>query len=239
MLGNRQVLDVTPGDTIGLIISKLTADYYNATVTFSAKKGSWGQNLSGVVNSLPVFSNTGTLSQILPNDFTEGKHTITLTPSQTAALVLNSEYAFELEFTLSSGIKESWQAIIKTGQDLVQGITPGVPAVSNMRFLGSFGSAPIGAQTGDFYRNTGSGAYYIYNGTEWNSLAGSGSGDLNYTQTFTSQTTLTINHGLNKYPAVTVLDTANDEIEASITHNSINQLTIIFSTPTSGMVNIN
>jgi hypothetical protein len=48
-----------------------------------------------------------------------------------------------------------------------------------------------------------------------------------------------VNHNLNKFASVNVVDTANSEIIADVTYNSANQLTITFSTPISGKAYIN
>lgn len=64
-------------------------------------------------------------------------------------------------------------------------------------------------------------------------------GDKHYTENFTNQATLNITHNLNKKPAVTVVDTAGDEIEGEVTHNTIDDLTIVFSASFSGSVILN
>lgn len=62
------------------------------------------------------------------------------------------------------------------------------------------------------------------------------SGDLNYIQNFSSTDTVVVAHNFDKYPAVTVIDSAGDEVEGSVAHDSLNQLTITFSAPFSGKV---
>lgn len=62
------------------------------------------------------------------------------------------------------------------------------------------------------------------------------SGDANYTQSFTSTSSVTVVHGLGKYPAVTVLDSAWDECEGMVDHISVNQLVVSFSAPFSGII---
>jgi hypothetical protein len=49
-----------------------------------------------------------------------------------------------------------------------------------------------------------------------------------------SSTTWTINHNLKFYPNVTVFDSAGSMVEGSVTHTSINVLTIEFSSAISG-----
>jgi len=54
---------------------------------------------------------------------------------------------------------------------------------------------------------------------------------------FTSQTTVTVSHYMGAYPAVQVIDsTGGLLIPLSVTHISINQLTVTFSASTSGHV---
>lgn len=78
--------------------------------------------------------------------------------------------------------------------------------------------------------------------TEWNALtywnpAGAASGDdKNYTQSFTVASTVNVNHQLNKYPAVSVLDSAEDEVEGDVAYVDLNHLTVTFSAPFSGTV---
>lgn len=44
----------------------------------------------------------------------------------------------------------------------------------------------------------------------------------------------TVNHGLDKYPAVTILTSAGDEVEGEVAHLSTNQLTITFTAAFAG-----
>ena len=60
--------------------------------------------------------------------------------------------------------------------------------------------------------------------------------DSHYTQDFTASSLVTVVHNLGKYPAVTVFDSAGDEVEGSVDHNNINSVTVAFSAPFSGKV---
>lgn len=62
------------------------------------------------------------------------------------------------------------------------------------------------------------------------------SGDKHYEQSFTNQSSVTVDHNLGKFPSVTVIDTANDEVEGSVDHISINQVIVSFSASFSGKV---
>lgn len=65
------------------------------------------------------------------------------------------------------------------------------------------------------------------------------SGDLHFVQQFTSLATVPCNHQLGKKPAVTVIDSAGDEVEGEVEHVSINDLVVRFSAATSGQVILN
>ncbi len=43
-----------------------------------------------------------------------------------------------------------------------------------------------------------------------------------------------IDHNLNKYPQVTLIDDDGNAFEADIFYNSLNQVTVVFAEPTSG-----
>jgi hypothetical protein len=54
-----------------------------------------------------------------------------------------------------------------------------------------------------------------------------------------SSSTWVITHNLAKFASVGIVDTAGDEVEGEVRHNSINQVTITFSVPVSGKAYIN
>lgn len=62
------------------------------------------------------------------------------------------------------------------------------------------------------------------------------SGDKHYEQTFNTVSSVTVTHNLGKYPAVTVLDSADDEVIGDVQHQSVNQFTVTFTAPFSGLV---
>nr|DAL65675.1 MAG TPA_asm: collagen alpha 1(VIII) chain protein [Caudoviricetes sp.] len=49
----------------------------------------------------------------------------------------------------------------------------------------------------------------------------------------------TVTHNLGKRPAVTIIDSAGDEVEGSVKHDTLNQLTITFSAGFAGMAFLN
>lgn len=49
----------------------------------------------------------------------------------------------------------------------------------------------------------------------------------------------TINHALGKYPSVTVVDSAGDEVEGNVNHVSVNQVVLTFSAAFSGRAFLN
>lgn len=64
--------------------------------------------------------------------------------------------------------------------------------------------------------------------------------DLNYLHNqAVASDTWTIVHNLAKYPSVTVVDSAGDEVEGSVNYISANQLTVTFSAPFSGKAYLN
>lgn len=54
-----------------------------------------------------------------------------------------------------------------------------------------------------------------------------------------ASTTWTVNHNMNKYPSVNVVDTANDEVTGDVKYNSLNQITISFTAAFSGKAYLN
>lgn len=74
-----------------------------------------------------------------------------------------------------------------------------------------------------------------------NQNAGSATGsDLSYLHTQnTAASTWTINHNLGKYPSVTVVDSAGDQVEGDVNYPGLNQATVTFSAPFSGRAFLN
>jgi hypothetical protein len=56
---------------------------------------------------------------------------------------------------------------------------------------------------------------------------------------FTSQTTVSISHTLNKYPSVTIVDENGCQILADVCYNSRSSITVTFSEPMSGSIYFN
>lgn len=52
--------------------------------------------------------------------------------------------------------------------------------------------------------------------------------DLSYSQSFNASVVV-VAHNLGKFPSVTVINSAGDEVEGGVVHNSLNQLTLTFS----------
>jgi hypothetical protein len=48
-----------------------------------------------------------------------------------------------------------------------------------------------------------------------------------------------ITHNLNKYPAVTITDSAGDQVEGEVHYDSLNALTVKFSAPFAGRAYLN
>jgi hypothetical protein len=64
-------------------------------------------------------------------------------------------------------------------------------------------------------------------------------GGRSFSQPFTVASQVTVTHGLGRYPAVTVIDSAGDLIEGEIGYLSPDSLTVSFSAPFSGVVTCN
>lgn len=55
----------------------------------------------------------------------------------------------------------------------------------------------------------------------------------------TASASWTVTHNMNKFPAVSIVDTANDEVIGQVTYNTLNQLTITFTAAFSGKAYLN
>jgi len=70
--------------------------------------------------------------------------------------------------------------------------------------------------------------------------AGSGSGDLNYVHNQAiAASTWTINHNLNKYPSVTIIDSAGDYVFGLPSYTNTNTLILTFSAAFTGIAYLN
>src|SRR4051794_3616096 len=87
-----------------------------------------------------------------------------------------------------------------------------------------------GGHTGDILTKLSEDSY----DTDW--TPATDLADKTYTQDFTVASSVTVAHNLGKYPAVTVIDSAGDEVEGFVQYLSNNQLTVSFSTSFSGTV---
>jgi len=92
---------------------------------------------------------------------------------------------------------------------------------------------PLGGDTGEILVKL-SDADNDYGFASPNDLA-----DKNYVQTFTVASTVTVNHNLNKLPAVTIIDSAESEVIGDIEYTNNNTLVLTFSAPFSGKVTCN
>jgi len=67
-----------------------------------------------------------------------------------------------------------------------------------------------------------------------NPTAGSSSPYMVYDRKEVPSAAWIIEHNLNKYPQVTLIDDEGNLFEADIFYNSLNQITVVFALPTSG-----
>lgn len=81
---------------------------------------------------------------------------------------------------------------------------------------------------------------YSSNGSEWSTAQGSGGGDaffrFNKSQ---ANSVWNINHGLNKYPSVTVVDTAGTQGFGTVSYIDSNNVTVSFSAAFAGTAYLN
>lgn len=70
-------------------------------------------------------------------------------------------------------------------------------------------------------------------------VSSNGKSDLTYTTPELSGSIWQINHGLSKYPSVTVVDTADNVIYAEVQYVDKNNLTITFAYPVTGKAHLN
>lgn len=64
----------------------------------------------------------------------------------------------------------------------------------------------------------------------------SGTGDKSFTQDFLTSSSVTVLHSLNKRPSVTVINSANDEIEGDVDYIDLNTVQVSFAGAMSGSV---
>lgn len=92
---------------------------------------------------------------------------------------------------------------------------------------------PTGGLTGDIIVKK-TNADYDYEFKSPNELA-----DKNYVQNFTVSSVVTVNHNLNKFPNVTVIDSAGDEVVGEVYYAGVNEAIIRFAHPFSGTITCN
>jgi len=70
----------------------------------------------------------------------------------------------------------------------------------------------------------------------WSLTINTYTGDAHATYDFTNQSTVVFLHNLNKYPAVTVIDSAGDECVGEVDYDSLDQVTIRFAASFTGKI---
>jgi len=88
---------------------------------------------------------------------------------------------------------------------------------------------------------TGKSAYEIaisdgFIGTESQWLNSLVANDANFTYPFTTVSTVSVTHNLNKQPAVTVIDSAGDEVIGDVNYVSNNVVVVSFTSAFSGII---
>jgi hypothetical protein len=78
-----------------------------------------------------------------------------------------------------------------------------------------------------------------YDGTQWVDGPDSGGGTTAYVHTQSvASATWTINHNLGYVPSVEVFDAGSQEVDADVTHPSVNQTVILFTVPITGFARL-
>lgn len=94
--------------------------------------------------------------------------------------------------------------------------------------LGDLGNVQLSSPT--------AGEVLKYDGAKWVDAADEGTAFV-FTQS-TSASTWTINHNLGHVPSVEVFDSGSQEIEADVSHPSVNTTIIVFTVPTTGFARL-
>jgi len=84
--------------------------------------------------------------------------------------------------------------------------------------------------------NPTAGEVLKYDGTQWVDGTDEGAGYV-FTQS-TASATWTINHNLGHVPSVEVFNSGSQEIEAEVSHPSVNTAVIVFTVPTAGFARL-
>lgn len=125
--------------------------------------------------------------------------------------------------------------------ELIEIVTEGPQGIAGP--VGPMGSVvivsedePIGQAMGAIWFAPTGRLLSVFDGTDWIAQR------IDVSETFTQSvpaSTWTVQHGLSKFPSVTVYDSANDVVIGDIRYNSNDQLTITFSAPFSGSAVLN
>ena len=92
---------------------------------------------------------------------------------------------------------------------------------------------PTGGNDGDVLYKNGDGNYEV----RW--AAPLEFSDKHFVAEFIVTSTVAVNHNLNKYPSVAVMDTAGEEVVGQVEYLNTNQLVLKFAAPFSGRINCN
>lgn len=100
---------------------------------------------------------------------------------------------------------------------------PGAPGPAGL-------GLPAGGVDGDILVKDGDGEYQ----TKW--AQPFSFDDKHYSANFTVSNIVAVNHGLGKYPAVSVMDSAGEEVVGEVDYLDVNSLIVKFTYPFSGRV---
>lgn len=93
---------------------------------------------------------------------------------------------------------------------------------------------------GDVLTLPNTGTQYLRDDGTFTTVAGGGGSDANYVfNQILPSSIWTINHGLNKFPSVIVVDSADTKVEGDVAFPSINQVVITFTGAFAGRAFLN
>jgi hypothetical protein len=115
--------------------------------------------------------------------------------------------------------------------------------LDDIQFFANLASFPATGNTEIVYVARDTNTFYTWDGSIYSEVAangGTGSVDKNYLHNQgTPATTWSINHNLNKYPAVQVFDSGNSMVIGDVVYDDLNNITITFSAAFSGKATLN
>lgn len=130
--------------------------------------------------------------------------------------------------TKTNVVLKTRKQVVKLSHTGKQGI-PGVKGDKGDTGIG----LPTGGVTGQFLEKNSNTDFDF----QW--ITPAFTGDKNYTAEFGVTNTVAVNHNLNKYPSIEVIDSAGDEVIGEVEYLNTNQVIVRFMAPFSGRITCN